>query len=152
MQYQFPYTHKSWWLTILIDCCCRNEICGVKFKTYVEWYQKKPSHFRYLNVRSALITILHRTHKAYGQTYNNIFDESCQQDSTWGPNVSHLHLLTYSMEQSPSWEANCLQLVKKFPAFYGTWRFLTALTSARHLSLSWASPIQSSHPLLEDPF
>ena len=29
-----------------------------------------------------------------------------------------------------------LQLVKKLPAFYGTRRFLTALTSARHLSLS----------------
>jgi hypothetical protein len=29
-----------------------------------------------------------------------------------------------------------LQLVKKFPAFYGTRRFITALTSARHLSLS----------------
>ena len=26
-----------------------------------------------------------------------------------------------------------LQLVKKFPAFYGNQRFLTALTSARHL-------------------
>ena len=39
-----------------------------------------------------------------------------------------------------------LQLVKKFPAFYGSRRFLTALTSARHLSLSWASPIQFSYP------
>ena len=39
-----------------------------------------------------------------------------------------------------------LQLVKKFPAFYGTRRFITALTSVRHLSLSWASPIQSMHP------
>ena len=39
-----------------------------------------------------------------------------------------------------------LQLVKKFPAFYGTRRFLTALTSARHLSLSWVSPSQSSYP------
>ena len=39
-----------------------------------------------------------------------------------------------------------LQLVKKFPAFCGTRRFLTALTNARHLSLSWASPIQSSYP------
>jgi hypothetical protein len=29
-----------------------------------------------------------------------------------------------------------LQLVKKFPAFYGTRMFITALTSARHLSLS----------------
>jgi hypothetical protein len=26
-------------------------------------------------------------------------------------------------------------LVKKFPAFYGTRRFITAFTSARHLSL-----------------
>ena len=39
-----------------------------------------------------------------------------------------------------------LQLVKKFPAFHGTRRFITALTSLRHLSLSWASPIQSIHP------
>jgi hypothetical protein len=39
-----------------------------------------------------------------------------------------------------------LELVKKFPAFYGTLRFLTALTSAQHLSLSWASQIQSSRP------
>jgi len=36
-----------------------------------------------------------------------------------------------------------LQLVKKFPAFHGTPRFITAFTSVRHLSLSWASPIQS---------
>ena len=39
-----------------------------------------------------------------------------------------------------------LQLVKKFPAFYGTRRFITALTSVRHLSLSRASPIQSTYP------
>ena len=29
-----------------------------------------------------------------------------------------------------------LQLVKKFPAFHGTRRFITALTSVHHLSLS----------------
>jgi hypothetical protein len=34
------------------------------------------------------------------------------------------------------------QLVKKFPAFYGTRRFITAFTSARYLSLSWARLIQ----------
>ena len=40
------------------------------------------------------------------------------------------------------------QLVKRFPAFYGTWRFITEFTNSRHLSLSWASSIQSmpSHP------
>jgi len=39
-----------------------------------------------------------------------------------------------------------LQLVKKFPAFHGTRRFITALTSVCHLSLSWASPAQSIYP------
>ena len=41
-----------------------------------------------------------------------------------------------------------LQLVKKFPAFYGNWRFITTFASAHHLSLSSASLIQAipSHP------
>ena len=39
-----------------------------------------------------------------------------------------------------------LQLVKQFPAFHGTRRFITALTSVRNPSLSWASPIQSIYP------
>ena len=39
-----------------------------------------------------------------------------------------------------------LQLVKKFPTFHGTQRFITALTSVRHLSLSMASPIQFIYP------
>ena len=67
------------------------------------------------------------------------------------------YLLTYSTEQSPSWEANWFfllekligsQLVKKLPTFYRTWRFITAFTSARHLSLSSATLIQSisQHP------
>ena len=38
------------------------------------------------------------------------------------------------------------QLVKKFPAFYATWRFITAFTSAHHLSLSWARSVQSMPP------
>jgi len=36
-----------------------------------------------------------------------------------------------------------LQLVEKFPAFYGTQRFITAFISAHYLFLSWASSIQS---------
>ena len=39
-----------------------------------------------------------------------------------------------------------LQLVKKFPAFCETRRFITAFTRARQLSLSWASSIQSIPP------
>ena len=44
-------------------------------------------------------------------------------------------LLTYSMEQRPSWGANRFS-IKTFPAFYGTRRFIAAFISARHLSLS----------------
>jgi hypothetical protein len=35
------------------------------------------------------------------------------------------------------------QLLNKFPAFYGTRRFITAFTTTRHLSLPWARTIQS---------
>jgi len=38
------------------------------------------------------------------------------------------------------------QLVNKFPAFYGNRKFITAFTSAPHLSLSCASSIQSMFP------
>jgi hypothetical protein len=36
------------------------------------------------------------------------------------------------------------KLVKKLPAFYGTRRFITVLTTARHLYLSWARRIKST--------
>ena len=35
------------------------------------------------------------------------------------------------------------KLIKKFPAFYGTWRFIIMFTRAWHLSLFWARLIQS---------
>jgi hypothetical protein len=41
---------------------------------------------------------------------------------------------------------NGSQIVKKFLAFYRTLRFITARTSARLLSLSWARTIQSMPP------
>ena len=56
------------------------------------------------------------------------------------------YLLTYSIVQSPSWEANWFAASQEIPAFHGTPRFITTLTSVRHQSLSWASPIQSIYP------
>ena len=58
-------------------------------------------------------------------------------------------LLTYLLTQ---WSIALLgkltgsQLVKKFPAFYGTRRFITAFTTTRYLSLSWTSSTQSIPP------
>ena len=56
-----------------------------------------------------------------------------------------IYLLTPRCRVLPE-QLTGLQLVKKFPAFHGTRRFITALTSVRQLSLSWASPIQSTCP------
>jgi hypothetical protein len=56
------------------------------------------------------------------------------------------YLLTYSMEQSPSWETNRFAASQETPAFYGTRKFITAFTNARHLSLFRASSIQSIPP------
>ena len=68
---------------------------------------------------------------------------------TYLPTYLLTYLLTYLIT---SWSRVLLekltgfQPVKKFPAFYGTRRFITAVTTARHLSLSWASSIQSTPP------
>jgi hypothetical protein len=59
------------------------------------------------------------------------------------------HLLTYLLTP---WSRVLLekltgfQLAKKYPAFYGTRSFITAVTSAHQLSLSCASSIQSIPP------
>ena len=60
-----------------------------------------------------------------------------------------LHLITYLLTP---WSRVLLeqltssQLVKKFPVFYGTQRFITSFTSAHLLSLSWAKSIQPMPP------
>ena len=59
--------------------------------------------------------------------------------------VTALHLLTPTCRVLLE-KLTGLQLVKKFPAFHGTRRLITALTSVRQLSLSWASPIHSIYP------
>jgi hypothetical protein len=55
----------------------------------------------------------------------------------WAPGITYL--LTYLLTP---WsrvlleKLTGLQLLKKFPEFYGTRKFITAFTSAHHLSLS----------------
>ena len=47
------------------------------------------------------------------------------------------------MEQSPYWEANRSSASEEIPPFYGTRRFITAFTTARHISLFWERAVQS---------
>jgi len=61
----------------------------------------------------------------------------------------HTYLLTYVLTPCSTVLLEKLtgfQLVKKFPAFYGTRRFITTFTSPRHLSLFWVRSIQSIPP------
>ena len=64
----------------------------------------------------------------------------------------HSYLLTYLLTP---WSRVLLEKLpgsaasQEIPPIFGTRRFLTVLTSACHLSLSWANSIQS--PLPEDP-
>jgi len=59
--------------------------------------------------------------------------------------------LTNFEHQSPSWEADIPQLVKKFPAFNGTRKFISVFTKAHHWSPSWDRWMQvtSSHRLIK---
>jgi len=60
--------------------------------------------------------------------------------------LSNFTQLTQSMEQSPSSKLTGSQPVTKFPAFYATRKFITAVTRALHLSVYWATSVQSMHP------
>ena len=63
--------------------------------------------------------------------------------------VQLLLLRTSRTNKLPSWSTvlpeklTAAQLLKKLPAFYATRRFITAVSKAQHLSLSWARSIQS---------
>ena len=65
--------------------------------------------------------------------------------AVWSLLIANTYLFT-PWCRVPLEQLTGLQLVKKFPSFHGTRRFITALTSVRHLSLSWASTIQSKYP------
>ena len=73
-------------------------------------------------------------------------------DIPWSPSRTSTYLLTYVLTYLLTpWnkvleKLTGSQLVKKFPAFYGTRNLITAFTSAHHLSLFWASSIQSIPP------
>ena len=55
-------------------------------------------------------------------------------------------LLTYSWSRVLLEKLTGSQLVKKFPAFYGTRTFITVFKRARQLSLFWPRSIQSISP------
>ena len=71
------------------------------------------------------------------RTFNITFEVTVLSPNCVQKALKSTHLLTPWCRVLPE-QLTGLQLVKKFPAFHGTRRFITALTRVRHLSLSWA--------------
>jgi len=75
----------------------------------------------------------------------------CLQTRWWWKQSDNevIYLLTYLLTTCSRVlleKVTASQLIKKFPTSYGTRKFITAFTSARHHFLSWASSIQSMPP------
>ena len=71
------------------------------------------------------------------QIHPNIIHPFTPRSPQRSPSLRFPHqdpILTYSLHGAES-QLTGLQPVKKFPAFQGTRRFITALTSVRHLSI-----------------
>jgi hypothetical protein len=64
--------------------------------------------------------------------------------ATW--TCGNNYLFIYLLHGAEYFLRSVFQLVREFPAFYGTRKFITTFTSVRHLSLSSASSIQSMSP------
>ena len=111
------------WSGIILYCTC----FGKKI-TFIFWIDKERNSCAHRTQTSSCWTILH------------IFFLNIHMFES---------ILTYLLTpwcRVLSDQLTGLHLVKKFPAFHGTRRFITSFTSVRHLSLSWARPIQSTYP------
>ena len=88
----------------------------------------------------------------YDIWYLSFFRDICRENSSLCKCDKNNGYLTWRLYLLTPWcrfflqNLTGFQLVKKIPAFHGTRRFITALTSVCHLSLSWASPIHSIYP------
>ena len=119
---------------------------GYEQKFYIQFESFKFSNYL---LRFNFIVFLARSHNyllIYLLTY--LITYLLTYILTYLPTYLITYLLTYLLTQSLTPYSTVLlekltgsHLVKKFPAFYGTRRFITAFASARHMSISWASSI-----------
>jgi hypothetical protein len=100
---------------------------------------KSSLHFTQLHFASLHLSTLHFLLFKLQTPVNH--PEEGIQPSKWGENLKSRKILTYLLTPWSRVLLGRTLLVKKFPAFYRTRRFITAFTSARHLSLSWASSV-----------
>jgi hypothetical protein len=96
--------------------------------------------------KSYQVFITHHQHNCLsrGMSYTATCFDNCHV--VWVTRLQVLTIITYLLtlwNRGLPEKLKRPELRKKFPAFYGTRRFITAFTRARHLSLSWARLTQS---------
>ena len=130
----YNYKYRSLWLPIEQRNRKRPRTCWVRYEV----------HFL---ARTGYILLTAIGLTPGGSSTVHIYTQTIYRITQWNRihRREHTYLLTpwYKVLLE---KLTDLQLVKKFPAFHGTRRFITALKSVRQLSLSWASPIQSIYP------
>jgi len=114
--------------------------CGICFGCHRKRWQNNSDRVRSNNLTRIISTQSQLSVKCFNQIYWHLFDLITPYLLTpW----------TRVFLEKPSG----FQLLKTFPAVFGTRRFIIAFATACHLSLSCASSIQSmpQHSLPEDP-
>jgi len=136
------------WRWIEISCLLRREKFSV-FSAYCEIVCIVWDWWSVIKLNLFNKTIISQTRlRAYLLT--NCLTNKLTNLHTYLLTYLHTYLLTYLLIPSRTvFLKNLTRLhpVKKFPAIYETRRFITSFTSARQLSLSWSSSIQSITPL-----
>jgi len=104
------------------------------------------SHLSYVELHTLLASLLPSIHTPHKSSLGRLRKFRSAVAIFYSQNK--LKLLTYLL---PPWsrallqKLTGLQLVKKFPTFYGTRKFITAFTTARHLPiLSQSDPVHTS--------
>ena len=101
-------------------------------------------HFYFQNWDWPSIRLVNRAVNRYSTVQYVPADWFWQNHCTWIIGDLLTYLLT-PRSTIPLKKLTGSELVKNFTAFYVSRKFITAFTSARHLSLSWATSIQSMH-------
>ena len=132
-----PY---PWPNSCVVCCAC---VCPRAVQQYIQ------IHFIHMRcgIWSLTLSVEHRLRVFANMVHRKIFGPKTVEVTREWRRLHHGKI--YDLYLLAPWSRVLLvkltgfQLIKKFPTYYGSWRFITAFTSTRHLPLTWASSIQS---------
>jgi hypothetical protein len=143
-----------------MQCACALLYCHARTLPLLPYfpklyYKRKDFRKKLLNTNVCLFLLKHVWNIYHSKNSSARYEQNCTLPFTQSTRYSYLltYIITYWLTHSLTPYSTVLlenpiglQPAKKFTAFCGTWMFITAFTSTRHLPLSWASSIQSIPP------